>query len=382
MFFCVHTHKSYYYYTPVTDMSSPSDPLPPAHVQAEGPASAHPAKTVEESVLASPAEAQVPAQPQCEVTDGGDLSKVDGTADNTDDNTDGNKKTQNGKKRKAKSPENFPSKKVRTGTENPKEYLLCIPSSETYRWDPEQIKKTTAKALDLHPRWKMRFAKVVRREDGYYNFYPGKWVKTVVGDAALKEAIVKLGKAGLRLVQRNGFSYDIEPDFAHCHQYRRQYSHLQALLKEKGIHVSTAALDNVNATLDDDGEIYDHCHDQYIDSDWGEDHCAECGGEIDDDGCYCKPVRLAVPTENYEVNKTKVKEAVQQALDVHTEWQSADGFEYIECPLDKARDALIPLDLEPEQLQQKPYYKIAACDDDERYMLNPPVDEIDDMFED
>jgi hypothetical protein len=364
-------------------MSSPSEPLPPAHTPASGCESPHPAKTVEESVLASPAEAQVPAQPQCEVTDGGDPPKVVGTADDTDDITDGNKKTQNGKKRKAKSPENFPSKKVRTGTENPKEYFLCVPSSETYRWDPEQIKKTTAKALELHPRWrwKMRFAKVVQREDGYYNFYPGKWAKTVVGDAALEEAIVKLGKEGLGLVQRNGFSYDIEPDFAHCHEYRRHYIHLQALLKEKGIHVSTAALDNVEATLEEDGEVYDHCHDQYIDSDWGEDHCTECGGEIDDDGCYCKPIRLAVPIENYEVDNTKVKEAVQQALNVQ-KWQSADGFEYIECSLVMAWDALIPLDLELEELQQKPYYKIVACDDDERYMLNPLVDEIDDMFED
>ena len=168
VFLCVHTHKSYYYYTPVTDMSSPSEPLPPAHTPASGCESPHPAKTVEESVLASPAKAQVPAQPQCEVTDGGDPPKVVGdNTDDTDGNDDDGDKTQNGKKRKAKSPENFPSKKVRTRTENPKEYLLCVPSSETYRWDPEQIKKTTAKALGLHPRWKMRFAKVVQREDGY-----------------------------------------------------------------------------------------------------------------------------------------------------------------------------------------------------------------------
>jgi len=58
--------------------------------------------------------------------------------------------------------------------------------------------------------------------------------------------------------------------------------------------------------------------------------------------------------------------------------------DYLFCRLDKARDVLIPLDLEPQELdgEEEDYYQITACDDDERYMLNPPVDSDLDCFED
>ena len=62
---------------------SSSKSLPPAHVQAEGPASAHPAKSVQEAPLAAPVEAQVHAPPRCGVTTGGNhpttnVGNVDG----------------------------------------------------------------------------------------------------------------------------------------------------------------------------------------------------------------------------------------------------------------------------------------------------------------
>jgi hypothetical protein len=58
--------------------------------------------------------------------------------------------------------------------------------------------------------------------------------------------------------------------------------------------------------------------------------------------------------------------------------------DYLFCRLDKARDVLIPLDLEPQEVEheEEDYYQITACDDDERYMLNPPVDSDLDCFED
>ena len=92
-------------------------------------------------------------------------------------------------------------------------------------------------------------------------------------------------------------------------------------------------------------------------------------------------IRLCVPTnpKDYEVDKSKIQRAVEKALRSNN-WQRANGYDYIECSIDEAYDALVPLDLEPDELEH-PYYKIAACDDDERYMLNPPVDSDLDCFE-
>ena len=92
-------------------------------------------------------------------------------------------------------------------------------------------------------------------------------------------------------------------------------------------------------------------------------------------------IRLCVPTnpKDYEVDKSKIQRAVEKALRSNN-WQRDNGYDYLECSIDEAYDALVPLDLEPDELKY-PYYMIAACDDDERYMLNPPVDSDLDCFE-
>ena len=69
------------------------------------------------------------------------------------------------------------------------------------------------------------------------------------------------------------------------------------------------------------------------------------------------------------MDKAKVKPVVEKALGM-TDWKIAHGYEYLECRLDKAKEALMPLDLEPDEVDDD-YYWIAACDDRERYMLNP-----------
>ena len=244
------------------------------------------------------------------------------------------------------------------------------------------------------------------------------WFHEVIGDAALQEALEKLNEVGLSFDQVGGsdgyMSYDIVP-FGEDWRYVKSI-YITVFQKDVEEDPEKLKMAVYNALPKDrpfdrsivcEGDFYRPC--------WRIESCKEelpllaavgigadedlkmdgiptyCAYPLDtDDERYVKRIRLCVPTEAevYEVDKTKVQRAVETALGKRS-WQSADGYDYLECRLDAARAALLPLDLEPDELEEDMagdmagvYYWITASESDARYMLDPPEDSDLDCFSD
>ena len=281
-------------------------------------------------------------------------------------------------------------------------HRLGVPR-EDYQWDQDKVKGAAEDALGFS-RWEGPYP-----EDA--------WFHEVTGGVDYNEALKKLEEVGLSLDQVGGsgnvISHDIVPygeDWRYVNSIyitifkknveedpkKLKMAIYNALPKDRPFDRSICSTNEFEGT-----DFYRPC--------WYIESCKEelplleavgigadddlkmdgiptyCAYPLDkDDERYVKLIRLCVPTkaEEYEVDKTKIQSVVEKALGMKN-WQSADGYDYLECRLDTARDALLPLDLEPDELEdEEGYYWIAACEDDERYMLNPPVDSELDCFED
>jgi hypothetical protein len=275
-------------------------------------------------------------------------------------------------------------------------HRLGVPR-EDYKWDQNKVKRAVEKALGFS-RWEGPYP-----EDA--------WFHEVTGDG-YKEALKKLDKVGLDLIKVGGsdgyMSHDIVP---YVEPWRYAKTIYITIFHKNGDNdgekLKMAVYDALPKDRPFDRSIVNE-EDHYCPV-WRIESCVEelplldkvgigtdedlkfngtptyCTYPIDPkDERYTKLIRLCVPTnaEEYEVDKTKIQAAVEKALDMKN-WQSADGYDYLQCHLKTARDALFPLDLKPDELENKEgYYWITACEDDERYMLNPPVNSNLDCFED
>lgn len=268
-------------------------------------------------------------------------------------------------------------------------HRLGVPREE-YQWDQDKVKGAVEEALDFF-RW--------------HGPYPeDAWFHEVTGEAALKKALKKLEQVGLSLNQVGGsdgyMSHDIVPYGEDWRYVRSIYIIIyQDDVDEDPVKVKKAVYKALPKDRPFDRSVVDEENFTSCSHVWRIESCVEelplleavglgadegmrlngiptyCAYPLDEeDDRYAKYIRLSLPAdaEDYEVDKAKVKLVVEKALGM-TDWKIAHGYEYLECRLDKAKEALVPLDLEPDEVDDD-YYWIAACEDDERYMLNPPVD--------